>query len=109
MESAAGLIKLVPNARSDLEAWRAALASRPDEVMQSLRAEGVAVEAWFRIEVNQEPYLLWFMRARSIAQAMEIFLASTRDIDVLHLEMMTKLAASQIDAELLLDFGADTV
>ena len=107
MESAAGLIKLKATATQDLEEWREALTSRSDEVLRSLRNEGVVVESWFQIEIGGEPYLLWFMRAKSIAQARETFLASEQEIDAYHMDMMSKMAESQIEAVSIVDLSAD--
>ena len=107
MESAAGLIKLGTDHAKDLAEWRETLASRRDEVLQLLRNEGVAVESWFQIEVTGEPYLLWFMRAKSIATAQSVFANSEHEIDAYHLEKLMKIGESQIAADLLLDFSID--
>ena len=103
MENAAGLIKLVPDHDDDLAEWQATLNSRQDEVRRTLREEGVLLEAWFRIDVDEQPYLLWFMRAQSIKAAREAFLKSTHDIDAFHLEKMTRMADAQIFATPLAD------
>ena len=107
MESAAGLIKLKPDYAGDLEEWRQAFHARRDEVEQSLRDEGVAVESWFEIEIAGEPYLLWFMHARSIEKARQVFLNSTHDIDAFHLEKLTKIGQSQIEAMPVVDLSVD--
>ena len=107
MESAAGLIKLKPGSDTDLEDWRATLLARWDEVLQTLREEGVALESWFQIEIGGAPYLLWFMHAESIGKAFETFMNSTHEIDVFHLEKMSKMAESQIEAVSLLELKSD--
>ena len=103
MESAAGLIKLKPGFGADLKEWRETLLARQDEVLQTLRDEGVALESWFQIEIGGEHYLLWFMHAKSIEKAFETFMSSKHEIDVYHLETMSKMADSQIEAVSLLD------
>ena len=108
MESAAGLIKLKPGYATDLEEWRATLASRRAEVVETLRKEGVALEAWFQIDVGGEPYLLWFMHAGSIERAREVFLNLKHDIDVYHLDKMSKMAEAHIAATLVADLSPDT-
>ena len=75
--------------------------------MQSLRDEGVALESWFQIEVAGEPYLLWFMHAKSIAMAFETFKNSEHEIDAFHMEKMSKKAESQIQAVSIIDFSPD--
>lgn len=107
MESAAGLIKLAPDYEEDLEDWRKTLVSRRDEVLQSLRDEGVALESWFQIEVDGAPYLLWFMHAESIAKAREVFMNSKHDIDAYHLGKMSKMAEAQIEAVSIVDLRSD--
>lgn len=107
METAAGLIKLKPNSEGDLQDWRDTLNGRLDEVLETLRDEGVRIESWFQVDINGQPYLLWFMQAKSIAQAQETFLASKHDIDAYHLEKMTKMAESQIAATSLVNLSID--
>ena len=108
MESAAGLIKLKPGYARDLEEWRATLTSRRYEVVRMLQNEGVKLEAWFQIDVGGEPYLLWFMHAQSIEKAREVFLNSTHDIDVYHLDKMSKMADAHLVATLVADLSPDT-
>ena len=107
METAAGLIKLKPAFSSDLEDWRATVLARQDEILQALRDEGVALESWFQIEVGGEPYLLWFMHAKSIPKAQEVFMNSEREIDAFHLSKMTKMADSQIEAMPIVSWSID--
>ena len=71
MEAAAGLIKLAPESGELVEQWQSTLSARRAEALQTLRDEGVAVESWFQLEIAGEPYLLWYMRARSIAEVWE--------------------------------------
>ena len=106
MESAAGLIKLEPGFSKDLEEWRGTLLARRDEVRQTLRDEGVALECWFQIEIAGEPYLLWFMHAESIAKARDTFMSSEREIDAYHMEKMLRMAEAQIEATAILDLNA---
>lgn len=107
METAAGLIKLKPNFSTDLEEWQETVAARRDEILEALRDEGVALESWFQVEVGGEPYLLWFMHARSIAEARETFLNSQREIDAFHMEKISKMAESQTEAVRLVDWSVD--
>lgn len=108
METAAGLIKLKPGFSQDLEDWRETTAARRDEVLQTIRKEGVALESWFQIEIGGEPYLLWFMRAESIAKAREIFLNSDDEIDQFHMDKMSKMSEMQIEAISIATFSADS-
>lgn len=107
METAAGLIKLKPNTAGDLQEWRDTLDARRDDVLETLRNEGVTIESWFQIDIDGQPYLLWFMQAESIARAREVFLSSDHAIDAYHLEKMTKMADAQIEATSLLNLSID--
>lgn len=108
METAAGLIKLKPDTTGDLQEWCDTLNARREDVLASLRNEGVTIESWFQIEIAGQPYLLWFMQAESIARAREVFLASDQAIDAYHLEKMTKMSESQIEATSLLNLSIDS-
>ena len=108
METASGLIRLKPDSDQKLEEWQQTLSGRLDEVQAALRDEGVEIESWFKIEVENQTYLLWYMRAESIEKAFEIFQASTRPIDKYHFELMAGIMADNgnIVATPLLDISA---
>ena len=107
MESAAGLLKLKPGYEKDLEEWRGTVNSRKAEVLETLRQEQVDLECWFQIDINGEPYLLWFIRAESMAKAREIFANSEHEIDIFHLQKMEKIKDFTIDADLIAEFCTD--
>ena len=106
MEVASGLIKLRSGAEQAQGEWQATMSSRVDEVMQSLKAEGVQLESWFKVELAGESYLLWYMRAESLQKAVEMFQQSTKAIDLFHFQALSDIAVEggHIKAELLLHF-----
>ena len=104
MEIAAGLIELKDGAEQSVATWRDTLASRRDEVMQSLRNEGVETESWFEVEISGKRFLLWYMRTQSMDKALETFKNSTNDIDIFHRETLGSVAREAILASPLLDF-----
>ncbi|MGF1787503.1 DUF6176 family protein [Photobacterium swingsii] len=106
MEVASGLIKLRPDAEQAQGEWQAAMSSRVNEVMQSLKAEGVQLESWFKVELAGESYLLWYMRAESLQKAVEVFQQSTKAIDLFHFQALSEFAVKDghIETELLLHF-----
>ena len=108
MEAAAGLIKLHPNTDELVEEWRDTLEARRAEALQTLLDEGVSVESWFQVEIAGEPYLLWYMRAKSIQQVWEIASQSNHDIDAYHFKIMSEVTQSHIEACPLLDMSMDT-
>ena len=107
METASGLIRLKPDSNKPLEEWKRTLSERLGEVRTSLRNEGVTVESWFKIEVEGQEYLLWYMRAESIQRAFEIFQKSNQPIDKFHSDLMARIMADNgnISAHCLLDLS----
>ena len=108
MEITAGLIKLKANAAQSVDDWQKRLSSSMDEVISSLKNEGVEIESWFRITIDDNNYLLWYMRAESVERAVNIFQNSTAAIDKFHLETLKRIAEpdGHFLAEPLLDFLA---
>ncbi len=106
MESTAGLIKLKKGYKDDLQEWKTTLEVRQDEVIETLRREGVELECWFYIEVKGDPYLLWFIRVESMKKAQEIFADSELEIDIFHKDKMSKIRDSGIEADLVLSLSA---
>ena len=107
METAAGLIKLKPNTGETVEQWRSTIEARRAEALQTLRDEGVSIESWFQLEIAGEPYLLWYMRADSIAQVWEIAAKSQYDIDAYHFQIMSSITQCQIEATPIVDMSVD--
>lgn len=106
MEAAAGLIKLKPNSEATVANWKTVLQARKEEALATLRDEGVQVESWFEVDIAGEQYLLWYMRAESIAQAWQVAMASKHDIDAYHFQVMADITApdGEITAKPILDF-----
>ena len=107
METAAGLVKLKSDCGGLVEEWRSTLEARREEALQTLREEGVSVESWFQVEIADEPYLLWYMRAESIQRVWEVAEQSKHDIDAYHFNIMSRISQSQIQATPLLDVSED--
>ncbi|MEM8985834.1 MAG: DUF6176 family protein [Pseudomonadota bacterium] len=101
MESTAGIAKLKPGSKKDFAEWREAINSRKAEVLESLRQERVDVECWFEVEINGEPYLLWFIRVESLEKARETLENSTLEIDLFHKEKMKRMIEPRIEAKLV--------
>jgi hypothetical protein len=83
MEVAAGLIKLNPNSKSKVDEWRDTMESRMEEALATLVHEGAEIESWFRVKIDGQDYLLWYMRAESMQKVFEVSRhSSTRLIDI---------------------------
>jgi hypothetical protein len=93
MEIASGLIRLKPNTNEKVEEWRNTLSERLEESLATLRDEGVEIESWFKVEIEGQAYLLWYMRAESIQRAFEVSQTLKHPIDKFHYELMAEITA----------------
>lgn len=105
MEYASGLIKLKADTEHRVEHWRSTIASRLDEAAATLQDEDVQIESWFKVEIEGQPYLLWYLRAKSIQQVFEISMQLKHPIDQFHYELMAEITAPNgtISASPLID------
>ena len=105
MEYASGLIKLKPGTEDKVEEWRSTIASRLNEAAATLRDEEVQIESWFKVELNGEKYLLWYLRAKSIRRVFEVSMQLKHPIDKFHYELMVEITSENgnILAEPLID------
>lgn len=93
MEIASGLIKLKPDSDEKVEHWRETVSSRLDEALATLKDEGVEIESWFRVTIEDQDYLLWYMRAESIQKAFEVSQTLKHPLDKFHYELMKSITA----------------
>lgn len=105
MEYASGLIKLKPETENKVAEWKDTISSRFDEAAATLQDEDVQIESWFKIEIEGNKYLLWYLRAQSIKRVFEVSLQLKHPIDKFHYELMAEITASNgnILAEPLID------
>lgn len=107
MEIASGLIKLKPNSDEKVEHWRNTLSERLAESLATLRDEGVKIESWFKLDIEGQPYLLWYMRAESIQKAFKVSQTFKHPIDKFHYQLMAEITAENgnLVAQPLLDLA----
>ncbi len=105
MEYASGLIKLRPGTEEKVEEWRSTIASRLDEAAATLQDEQVQIESWFKVEINSERYLLWYLRAKSIKRVFEVSMQLKHPVDKFHYKLMAEITSENgsISAEPLID------
>lgn len=103
MEFASGLIRLKPGSERRVEEWRSTIASRLEEAAATLKDEDVQVESWFTIEIKDEKYLLWYLRAKSIKRVFEVSQKLKHPIDKFHYDLMAEITAANIAAVPLID------
>ncbi|MDX2368711.1 MAG: DUF6176 family protein, partial [Colwellia sp.] len=94
MEYASGLIKLKPDTENKVEEWKRTISSRLDEAAATLQDEDVQIESWFKVEIEGNKYLLWYLRAKSIKRVFEVSLQLKHPIDKFHYELMAEITAS---------------
>ncbi|MEW6997405.1 DUF6176 family protein [Colwelliaceae bacterium BS250] len=109
MEYASGLIKLKPETENKVEEWKHTISSRLDEAAATLQDEDVQIESWFKVEIEGNKYLLWYLRAKSIKRVFEVSLQLKHPIDKFHYELMAEITASNgnILAEPLIDIARE--
>jgi len=94
MEYASGLIELKPNTDIKVEQWKSVIASRLDEAAATLQDEQVQIESWFKVEIDNKKYLLWYLRAKSIQRVFEVSMKLKHPIDKFHYELMAEITAT---------------
>ncbi|SFD04587.1 DUF6176 family protein [Pseudoalteromonas denitrificans] len=109
MEFASGLIKLKPGTEDKVDEWKNTIASRLDEAAATLQDEEVQIESWFKIDIDGNKYLLWYLRAKSIKRVFEVSMTLKHPIDQFHYTLMAEITANNgnILAEPLLDVPRD--
>ena len=91
MEYASGLIKLKTGTEDKVEEWRSTIASRLNEAAKTLQDEEVQIESWFKVSIQGENYLLWYLRAKSIQRVFEVSMKLNHPIDKFHYELMNEI------------------
>jgi uncharacterized protein DUF6176 len=93
-------VRLVPGSLPRVREWAAELNARRDEVLATLRDEGVRIESVFL----EDETLVYFLKADSVDQARDVYARSTHAIDAYHQRFKDETFAEQIELELLIDF-----
>ena len=93
-------VRLEPGSLPRVRAWAAELNTRRDEVMATLRDEGVRVESVFL----EGETLVYYLKAESLDHAREVYARSTHAIDAYHQQFKDETFAEQTQLELLIDF-----
>ena len=107
MDVGAVLIQLKPNRKHELKAWQQALNSRSNEAIETLKAEGVCVDSWFYVNLEDKDFLIAYMRAENIAKAQEVARESEFAIDAVH-RAFKQTWEKVYPTELLLDLYTET-
>lgn len=84
MQSRCGLIKLKPGCTEQVKQWAKHINAHKQEAILSLVNESVAIESVFYTEINNQPYLIYYMKAYDFDKAQEVVKNSTLAIDDYH-------------------------
>ena len=93
-------VRLEPGSLQRVREWAAELNTRRDEVLATLRDEGIRVESVF---LDGET-LVYYMKADSLDRAREVYARSQHAIDAYHQRFKDETFAEQTQLELLVDF-----
>ncbi len=109
MDVKAKLIKLKENSEDRAAEWARTIKERKEEALATLRDEGMEVESWFLLTLNNEAYLLSYMRSEDLARAQEVVKESRHEIDAFHQQFKKDawVRGSTIELELLVDLAVD--
>jgi hypothetical protein len=96
-------IRLKPESLAKVREWARVMSERREEALATLRDEGVLVESAFLDRASDGDYLVYYMRARSLAAAKAAVAVSTHDIDRYHQEFKRETWDVRTSLELLVD------
>jgi hypothetical protein len=104
METVCTKVRLKPGSLDRVREWATELRTRSDEVLATLRDEGVMIESVFLDSDEQGDLLVYYMKARSLEEAHAVFQSSPHPIDSYHQQFKVDTWQSQTPLELLVDF-----
>jgi hypothetical protein len=97
-------VQLKPGSLEHVHQWADELRSRADEVLATLRDEGVVIESVFLDSNEQGDFLVYYMKARSLSAARETAQRSFHRIDAYHERFKAHTWENRRSLELLVDF-----
>ena len=100
METVCVRVRLEPGSLPRVRKWAAELNARRDEVLATLRDEGIRVESVF---LDGET-LIYYLKADSLDHAREVYARSQHAIDAYHRKFKDETFAEETQLELLVDF-----
>jgi len=104
-ESRCVKIELKEGSLSRAREWANTLNSRREEVLATLRDEGVTLETVFLEQDGDRNFLIYIMRAESFAKVRAVVEKSTHAIDAYHKKAMQEICGPRKELELLVDFS----
>jgi hypothetical protein len=93
-------VRLAPGSLPRVLEWAAELNARRDEVLATLRDEGVRIESVFL----EGETLVYYLKADSVDQARDVYARSQHAIDTYHRRFKDETFAEETQLQLLIDF-----
>jgi hypothetical protein len=97
-------IKLRSGSLDRVREWAAELNRRADEVLATLRDEGIVVESAFLDSTDEGDFLIYYMKAESLERAREVGRKSAHAVDEYYHQFQRETFESGKQLELLIDF-----
>jgi len=105
MELKAGCvrIKIKKNCLDEIYKWVETLKERKDEVLMTLKDEGIYIESVFLDKLNGDYYLIYYLKMEDIERAKNGIKNSQHLIDVYHKAFKANCWVDRTPLELLID------
>lgn len=97
-------IKIKDGKISNVYEWKEYLNNHKDEVLQSLRQEGVFIESVFLDKQGSDNYLIYYMKFQNLEKANAAFSQSNLNVDKYHAQFKKDTFADKQELELLVEF-----
>jgi hypothetical protein len=104
MDTACLKIRLKPDSLDRVHEWARELHARPDEVLATLRDEGILVESVFLDSTEAGDFLIYYVKSRNVDAAGEVVQRSVHTIDAYHQKFKRDTWEARAPLELLIDF-----
>ena len=103
MDVKCAMIKLKPNCKEKVKQWAKTMNDRKPEAIETIVNEGITVESVFIKTINNEDYLIYYIRAKDFKKSQEVTAKSLMEIDAIHKQFKQECWESVNEAKLLLD------
>lgn len=101
------LVKLKKGSLERVNEWAAMLNSRKNEVIETLKNEGVVLETVFLAQIRAEDYLVYFMRSEDFDKAHRVGKNSLAAIDAYHQKFKADTWLERAELNNLIDFECE--
>jgi hypothetical protein len=108
MDKSCVVIELKKNSLGRVREWAAFINKHRDEALATLKNEGVTIESFFFVRIEDKDYLVSFMRAKSMEHAHEAVKHSLSKIDAYHQQFKKDAWLKGNRGELLVDLSIIT-